>query len=66
MRIRNRLILFLAMPIVVFFWFLGWSLYWIGSMKHEVKSADKKYLHDLAFEVLAPEQQYAEQHAGTL
>jgi len=35
-------------------------------MKHEVKSADKKYLHDLAFEVLAPEQQYAEQHAGTL
>ena len=60
MLIRNRLTLLLAMPIVVFFWFFGWSLYWIGSMKHNAESADLKYQHDLAFEVLMPEQQYAE------
>ena len=60
MRIRNRLTLFLAMPIVILFWFFGWSLYWIGSSKNKDRIAKTKSLKDLTFEVLAPEQQYAE------
>ena len=60
MRIRNRLTLFLAMPIVVFFWFFGWSLYWIGSAKHNAKFAETKSQEGLTFEVLTPERQYAE------
>ena len=59
MRIRNRLILFLVMPAVVFFWFFGWSLYWIGSRKHTVKSVERKHQKDLTFDILTPEQQYA-------
>ena len=60
MQIRNRLILFLALPVVVFLWFFGWSLYWIGSAKYNAKFAERKSQEDLAFEVLTPEQQYAE------
>ena len=60
MRIRNRLTLFLVMPIVIFFWFFGWSLYWIGSSKNKAKIAKAKTLKDITFEVLTAEQQYAE------
>ena len=63
MRIRNRLILFLSMPIVVFFWFFGWSLYWIGSREQSAKSAIRKRQEDLTFEVLTPEQEYAKYNA---
>ena len=59
MRIRNRLISFLALPAVIFIWFFGWSLYWIGSRKRAAKSVERKHQEDLAFEVLTPEQQYA-------
>jgi len=60
MRIRNRLTLFLSMPVVVFFWFFGWSLYWIGSRKKVAKSVERNHQEYLTFDVLMPEQQYAE------
>jgi hypothetical protein len=28
---RNRMILITFLPIVVFLWLIGWSLFWIGS-----------------------------------
>jgi CHASE3 domain sensor protein len=59
MHIRNRLIFFLAMPVVVFFWFFGWSLYWIASIKQTAKSVERKRQEDLTFDVLTPEPQYA-------
>jgi hypothetical protein len=56
---RKKFTLFLFMPVVVFFWFFGWSLHWIGSMNHAAKSVERKRQEDLTFEVLTPEQQYA-------
>jgi CHASE3 domain sensor protein len=59
MRIRNRSILFLAMPVVVFFWFFGWSLYWIASRKQNAKLVERKRQEDLTFDILTHEPQYA-------
>ncbi|MCJ7559376.1 hypothetical protein MUO79_01995 [Candidatus Bathyarchaeota archaeon] len=59
MRKRNRGILFLMLPLVVFFWFFGWSLYWIGSKKEVVKPRQKSDYKELTFTVLVPEQKYA-------
>jgi uncharacterized SAM-binding protein YcdF (DUF218 family) len=28
---RNRGILIIILPVIVFLWFVGWSLYWLGS-----------------------------------
>jgi len=48
------------LPIAVFLWLIGWSLYWIGRKKQEVKPkervSDRK---ELIFAVLTPEQKYA-------
>jgi hypothetical protein len=51
--------MFLSMPIVVFFWFFGWSLYWAGSVKFSTKLVENENQEELAFEVIMPEQQYA-------
>ena len=59
MRSKNRLTLFLAIPIVVFFWFFGWSLYWIGSRNYLAKSGKRNSCKDLDFTVLMSEEQYA-------
>lgn len=59
MRKRNRGTLFLMLPLVVFFWFFGWSLYWIGSKKEVVKPRQKSDHKELTFTVLVPEQKYA-------
>jgi hypothetical protein len=48
------------MPAVVFFWFFGWSLYWIGYKKHTAKSAETKPQDELTIRILAPEEEYAE------
>ena len=59
MRIRNRFILFLFMPIVVALWFFGSILYFIGSRKHTAKSVRRKRQKDLTFDVITSEQQFA-------
>ena len=52
--------MFLVIPIVVFFWVLGWSLYWIGSNKKLTQPEKRNSSKDLAFTVLMPEQKYAQ------
>jgi hypothetical protein len=46
------------LPIVVFLWLIGWSLYWIGRKKQEVKPkerlSDRK---ELTFAVLTSEKE---------
>jgi len=49
------------LPIVVFLWLIGWSLYWTGRKKQVVpkeKMSDRK---ELTFTLLTPEQQYSAQ-----
>jgi hypothetical protein len=56
---RNRVALLLILPIVIFIWFIGWSLYWIGSrgkVGKPRKIIDRK---ELTFTVLIPEEKYA-------
>jgi len=31
MRVSNRIIIIMLLPIVVFLWLIGWSLFWAGS-----------------------------------
>ena len=59
MRKRNRIALFLILPIVVFIWFIGWSLYWTGSRKESAKPKEISDQKELTFTVLMPEQKYA-------
>jgi len=59
MRKQSRVALFLMMPLVVFFWVLGWSLYWIGSKKKLTEPEKRNSSKDLAFTVFMPEQKYA-------
>ena len=61
MRKRNRVTLFLIMPLVVFFWVFSWSLYWMGSNKKLSKLGKKSSGRQLVFTVLMPEQKYAKQ-----
>jgi len=58
MRKRNRVTLFLLIPIVVFIWFIGWSLYWIGS-REDAKPRKMPEQNELAFAVQMPEEKYA-------
>ena len=58
MRKRNRVIMFLLMPIVVFIWFIGWSLYWIGSKEH-AKPRKIPDQNELTFAVQMSEEKYA-------
>jgi len=49
--------LFLAMPLAVFFWIFGWSLYWIGTQRDFAKPTLKRpNSNGLTFGVLIPEQ----------
>jgi hypothetical protein len=58
MRKRNRAVLLLILPIAVFLWFVGWSLYWIGSRRKAPKLSTIP-LNGLIFTVPIPEQKYA-------
>jgi hypothetical protein len=58
MRKRNKVALLLLLPIAVFIWFIGWSLYWMDS-KRKTATPSKKPLNGLTFAVLTPEQKYA-------
>lgn len=51
--------MFLVTPLAVFFWFFGWSLYWIGSNKKLSKPEKKESSKELTFTVLMPQQKYA-------
>jgi len=59
MRKRNRVALFLIMPLAVFLWVFGWSLYWIGSNKRLTEPGERDSSKELSFAVLMPEQKYA-------
>jgi len=61
MRSRNRFTAFLVMPLVVIFWFIGWSLFWIGSRKRRAQPVRKVAHDELRFAVLMPEQKYVKQ-----
>jgi hypothetical protein len=58
MRKRNRLLLFLMLPLVVFMWFIGWSLDWISSREaaQPEKTQDE---NEPTLIALMPEKKYA-------
>ena len=37
-RKRNKAIIALFLPVIIFLWMIGWSLYWIGSQKQPRKT----------------------------
>ena len=57
---RNRLTMFLVMPLVVLIWVFGWSLFWLGSNKKHSIPLKGMESRPLAFSVAMPEQTYAE------
>jgi hypothetical protein len=59
MRRRNRFTLFLAIPLVVFFWIIGWSLYLLGSNKKQAKPRNRDRRKEITLTVVAPELEYA-------
>jgi hypothetical protein len=44
-RKRRRALTLVLLPVIVFIWFVGWSLYWIGSQRKtpEKESVPKEY-----------------------
>jgi hypothetical protein len=58
MRKRNRVVLFLMLPIVIFMWFIGWSLYCIGS-REDAKPRKMSDQNELTLTVQMPEEKYA-------
>jgi len=58
MRKRNKSALLLVFPIAVFVWFVGWILYWTGSMEKAPKLS-KAADSELTFAVLIPEKTLA-------
>jgi flagellar basal body-associated protein FliL len=58
MRKRNRVVMFLLMPIIVFMLSIGWSLYWTGS-REDAKPRNTSSQNELAFTVQVPEEKYA-------
>jgi hypothetical protein len=60
MPVRNRAILLLLMPMIVFFWCIGWSLYWLGQKREMAKPQPKMSRQEnFAFIVPIPEQKVA-------
>ena len=65
MQRRNRAALLLLMlPIVIFIWLIGWSLYWIGSQREVSKPRKIIEQEELTFTALMPEEKYEPQVAG--
>ena len=57
---RNRALFFLIMPVAVFIWSIGWSLFWMASKRESVKPTPKlPSKKELTFLVPMPEQKYA-------
>jgi hypothetical protein len=59
MRKRNRIVLFLLLPLVVFIGFIGWSLCWIGSRGKMAKPMKMSDQNELTFNVQIAEEKYA-------
>ncbi|MCX8153894.1 MAG: hypothetical protein N3E52_05630 [Candidatus Bathyarchaeota archaeon] len=34
---RNRAVILMLLPAIIFIWVIGWSLYWIGQQKDQYK-----------------------------
>ena len=62
LRRRSRIVVFLAFPFVVFVWFIGWSLYWIGYKENVVKSEKVLDHEELVSAVTIPEVEFARQN----
>jgi hypothetical protein len=58
MRKRNRVAMFLLMPIIVFMWSIGWSLYWIDS-REDAKPRKTSSQNELSFTMQVSEEKYA-------
>jgi hypothetical protein len=56
---RSRVVSFLLLPSVIFFWFLGWGLYCTGSKKEAGKPKQQSAVEKIAFTVATPKEQYA-------
>jgi hypothetical protein len=60
MRKRNRIVLFLVLPLVVFMWFIGWSLDWISSREAaQPKKTQDQNENEPPLIALMPEKKYA-------
>jgi hypothetical protein len=46
------------LPIIIFIWFIGWSLYWIGS-RENAKPRKTSDQNELTFTLQMPEEKYA-------
>ncbi len=55
MRKRRSAISLLVVPVAVFVWFRGWSLYWIGAKKEKLKPAITNQTDNVIFTTLLPE-----------
>jgi len=38
---RNRVVVIMLLPIIIFLWIIGWSLFWIGSQNKPQKDQNK-------------------------
>ena len=52
---RKRIFVLLAMPFAVFLWFIGWTLYWVGTKKEKLKPEPVKKKESVTLTVLLPE-----------
>jgi len=56
---RNKLVIALFLPGIVFLWLVGWSLYWIGRQKESQKTppaASRKEEDPVTLEAIAIEE----------
>ena len=58
---RNNVLYLLVLPMAIFLWCIGWSLYCVGSKNEQAKPQQLDQLKEpeLIFAVPTPEQQYA-------
>jgi len=52
---RKRALMLLAMPLAVFLWFIGWTLYWVGARKKKLKPEPVKKKESVTLTVILPE-----------
>jgi len=45
-RKRNRIMTLFLLPVLIFIFFMGWSMYWIGGQKRPDKGAKKTKLKE--------------------
>jgi hypothetical protein len=59
---NSRAVIFLMLPIVIFIWFIGWTLTYFGltylGAKQKSGKAKVSEKREIAFAIIAPEQEY--------